>query len=476
MNAKIAALALVAIGSVTAVGNFLTRPEYKTVAAATYYVDPTGNNSNACTASGTAACATLSGVFAKLPPRILHAITINVAAGTYSDAPNLNGNEVLGNLTIAGPALVNVTPTTGSASGTLTAVNNAAPAVMTDSGATWTVNDFVGRHLLIGGVRRVIASNTATTITLASPYGSAPSVGAAYSIQKQGATFTANTTDATFTLRLSGNGVPAGGLIFISVSGLEFINTTGSAGDGCSIALSTQFLSFSNSRCFGLTTGLTYAGGGTISTGASTFHGTTGFAYGTAIGNPLSGAITASNGFFYGTTYGGLTASGTGLFGLNGSSGWTAQTNSSSSLYGAFSVSAVTSRTGTGTGITVFKCLQAGPAGAIQVATTTNNTSPQAFWTLDNLFIDGCTTGVDFSQGMGNATATATSSFTCRGTPTCISVANGSRFRVPGTFTLTGVTTDISIDGVAYTKANLTGASPTRLPTTPNITGSSVWQ
>lgn len=448
----------------------------QTTATATYYVDPTGNNTGACTASGTAACATLSGVFAKLPQRILHDLTITVAAGSYTDAPALNGNEVLANITINGPALINVTPTTGTATGTLTAVANTAPAVLTDSTQSWTVNNFVGRLVTIGGASRVIASNTATTITLASVLASTPSIGAAYSIQRPAATWTVSNSTAVLSLRLSGTS----DLYFVTMNRLEFINT--SFGDGCFAALTTQFAAFTNTRCYSaLSSGITYAGGGQVNSSAATFHGVSyGFYFSPGVRAASGiGSVNMSNGFFYGEGNGGFHADSAGTLGLSGGSGFTAQTNSSAASAGAIEFNLQISRNGTSTAVAVLRCLQAGPAGLMQPSFGTTYPS---FFSHDNIYIDGCTTGIDFSQGSGNGNGTAFSSLTCNNVATCIKVANGSRFKVPATWTLTGVTTDIQIDGVNYTKANLTGASPTRLPTaatvlvTPNLTGSTVWQ
>lgn len=446
----------------------------QTTAAATYYVDPTGNNANACTASGTAACATLSGVFAKLPPRILHAITINVAAGAYTDIPSLVGNEVLANITINGPALTNVTPTTGSATGTITAVTNVAPATLTDSAATWTVNDFIGRLVTIGGESKIIASNTATVLTLASPLVSTPSGGAAYAIQKQAATWTTNTTGGALNFQLAG--ASFAGSTTVTVTALEFINNN-AAGYGCQITMSSQGVTFATSRCYGANGGLLYQGGGAGVGGISAFHGVnSGMRYNTtASSSAPSGIFSFSNGLYYASTGYGINASFGGMLTFNGGT-FTAQTNSASTVGGALNTGVVFNRGSTqATSVMVFKCLQAGPAGIVH-GSNGLPASPPTFFVLDNLFIDGCSKGIDFSQGYGNALGAVLTALTCNNVTTCISVANGSRFRVPATWTLTGVTNDIQIDGVNYTKANLTGASPTRLPTTPNITGSSVWQ
>lgn len=461
------------------IGGYVTA----TTATGTFFVDPTGNDSNPCTASGTSACATLSGAFAKLPNSVRHAQTFNVAAGSYTDLPSLNGYEILATITVTGPALTNVTPTTGTATGTLTAVSNVAPAVFTDSTQTWTVNDFIGRLFTVAGVSRVIASNTATTLTLASVLAVTPSVGAAYSIQRQAATITPSTTGAVFSVRASGTPGTSLASVGIGVSGIDFENAGGS-GYGCEIILSGQILTLTNVRCKGATYGLYFRGGGQITTaGLAAVGVTNGLFMSTSSSVGMSiGSLNLSNGFFYGSGGNGLSAAGTGVLNMVGSAGWTAQTNAASDSAGALGAGTQMIRTISATGVAVFKCLQAGPAGALQVGPSAPATTVPSTFTMDYVYIDNCTTGFDLSQGMGNAWMNVVTSLTCNNTTTCIKVGAGSRFRVPATWTLTGVTNDIDIDGTMYTKANLTAATPTRLPTaatllvTPTLTGSSVWQ
>lgn len=192
-------------------GGNLKRRQYQTYSALTFYVDPTGSDSNACTASGTAACLTLGGALLKVPRNIKHLVTINVAAGTYTEVFRVQGFFIEGDngaastaaLTITGTQ-VNFTPATGSATGTLTAYTNTstvdgAHPFATDSGATWTVNDLRGRFLQItggtgSGQYMPIASNTATTITLAAKYTTAPVAGSTYAIVTPGPIFTGAST------------------------------------------------------------------------------------------------------------------------------------------------------------------------------------------------------------------------------------------------------------------------------------------
>ena len=124
-------------------GDALRRREYQTYSAVTLFVDPTGADTNACTASGTAACATVTGALSKLPRFIRQNVVINVATGAYSTSFNVQSFtfDPGVSLTIDGETVL-ATLTTGTPTGTFTAVtlNSAASlATLTDSGQSWTV-------------------------------------------------------------------------------------------------------------------------------------------------------------------------------------------------------------------------------------------------------------------------------------------------------------------------------------------------
>lgn len=475
---------LVVLAGQSPVGNWLTRPEYQTQATRTFYVDPTGNNANACTASGTAACATLSGAFAKLPPRIVHAQTINVAAGTYTENPSFNDIDVNAAITVTGPALINATPATGTASGTLTAVTLGAVTILTDSTQSWTVNDLIGQFVTISSVQRIIATNTATTMTLASPFAANPSIGNSYAIQTPAAIIT-SATSPTLAMRLTGNSGAGGNGPTVGFTGIEFVNSA-SNGTACSIGMSNQNVSLTNSKCRttsgAVGSALTYRGGGQLTTAVAAIVG---LGSGLIVTSGSSGSINPmatlnpNNSLFYGAGSSGLATSnaGGGLV-FNGSQGWTAQTGSGVSS--AFLNATTVRRSSSAAGVPVFRCLAlSSSSGYNHVNGTSNNQVCSAEIGLDNLYVDGCTTGVDQSQNVGNGLVVIARSgaLTCNNTTTCISVANGSRMRLPTTVTLNGVTTAIVIDGVSYTLANLTSASPPRLPSlAPSLTGSTVWQ
>jgi hypothetical protein len=85
-------LGLISVVSMVMVSGIMLFGVQATHAANTWYVDPAGNDSNACTASGpTIACASLPGAIAKASS----GDTIMVAAGTYTIAGVVNVNKTL---------------------------------------------------------------------------------------------------------------------------------------------------------------------------------------------------------------------------------------------------------------------------------------------------------------------------------------------------------------------------------------------
>lgn len=178
--------------------NFLRIPAYETsgTGAVTYFVDGTnGSDTNSCTASGTSACATIQGAVNKIPKLLRDLVTVSIAAGSYKGFyvsgfefdPGLQQNN--GGLFFNG-VLANSTLATGSATGTATggtAGSGSTFGTLTDAAQTWTVNDLVGRFVVItGGTGNgqifVIDSNTATALTVEGTW-TAPNGTSTYAIQ-----------------------------------------------------------------------------------------------------------------------------------------------------------------------------------------------------------------------------------------------------------------------------------------------------
>lgn len=183
-------------------GGALKKRAYQTYGAMTLYVDPTGSDSGACTGTGTSACATINGAFAKLPKNIRHVVTVNIAAGTYASAVTLSGLAFsdAGSLIVQG-SLTNLTPTTGSATGTITSYTGmdyttTSLGTLTDNGQTWTADEFKGAILTItsgaaSGQSRIVVGNTATSLSLNSSV-TGLAAGATYALQLPSSIFTGN--------------------------------------------------------------------------------------------------------------------------------------------------------------------------------------------------------------------------------------------------------------------------------------------
>ncbi len=195
---------------------------YATTAPITLYVDPTGSDSNDCTATGTAACLTIQGALNKVPKMLRHGVVVNVAAGTYGGFfvsgftcdPSIQ--TTTGGLMIdALAALTNSTLATGTATGTATAGSAGSGTTfgsLTNSGASWTSSDLVGRFVTItsgtgSGQYRVISANTGTVITVVGTW-TAPDATSVYAIQDPGVNInTATSSPATGLSAASANNV-----------------------------------------------------------------------------------------------------------------------------------------------------------------------------------------------------------------------------------------------------------------------------
>jgi len=178
------------------VASILNSAVYATTGDFVLYVDPLGNDANAGTLPGVGACLTVRGALAKVPKVIRHAVTINVAAGTYEgfnvqgftiELPEDGSRAVY--LDIVG-TLSAATVATGTNSGTSTAGSAGSGSTygtLTDSGQAWTVNDLVGKYVevTVSGITRAYAidSNTATAITIVGTWSS-PGAGTAYTIKQ----------------------------------------------------------------------------------------------------------------------------------------------------------------------------------------------------------------------------------------------------------------------------------------------------
>lgn len=458
----------------------------KTTAALTLYVDPLGSDNNTCTGTLTNACASLTGAFSKVPQFVNHTVTIGVAGAadggiaTYLDNITLNNVSFTANVSVTGPALVNTTPATGTATGTLTAVTvGTATTVLEDNTQTWAVNDLLGTFVTIGGVTRVVATNTATTLTLASNFAATPVIGNSYALQVPGAVFsTSSTSTPVLNVRTFGNfggiATPVSTLLF---TGIDF-KTTGASGTTCQVALSNGTFNLTNSRCLVTTAGtaLIYRGGGQISLSAAALvSGGTSTAFNVttiaaAGGNNTTGTLNLSNSLIYspsGVAVSMATNAGV-VFNWNG----TIQSGETGG-FGVLSLAnSRTFRTVSQVSVVpIVRCLGTGSSTGIRFGSIFQNGSS---YNYENVYVEGCVTAVSVPKG-GNFFIVENNLW-CVSTGTCISVANGGNAQLPTTIAMQDGGTDISIDGVTYTVTQLNAASPTWLPTTWTVQGSKVWK
>lgn len=202
-------------------GDSLRRREYQTYATGTFFVDPTGSDTNACTSTGTSACASLTGALAKLPARLSNNVTITVAAGTYTDSPTIRGFVSGGGASTSTLTITSALAAApvSSATGSITSFTDQPDdgnetGILGDSTKTWTTNELRGYFLEItsgaqlGAVRPII-SNNATDVRFVGSFSTDPLVGVTYRISSPGATWPAGKgittiTDNTAAISLSG--------------------------------------------------------------------------------------------------------------------------------------------------------------------------------------------------------------------------------------------------------------------------------
>lgn len=455
-------------------GGALKKRQYQTYANATYYVDPAGSDSNACTASGTSACLTLQGVFNKLPDIIRHTITINVAAGTFVGDSTLSqktfqaasstaGNSV--GVFITGAALQNVTPASGSATGTLSGTgsgNNPLPT-FTVAGAGWTTNDFRGAFLVMtggaqSGARMPIVANDATTLTTL-PWGTYPSAGDAFAIQAPSTVL---------------DGLTAFNSIQGNMGVVRLTNVTLTSSTSTTATLSsyqaTPALQLATVRVVKTTTagaalssnrGSLWAGGSSqTSTSAPSvaINTGTGSAYNATA--PSGGVFQGHLALYSATTYA-MTLTYVGGGSYISALRLSAETGSASGTAVQFLGVNGWSNSGPVASNLHVRC----PAGSTGVGLELIGSSTTQY----NLEAVNCSTGVRLGSPFSNAYTNqpsflnVTNALRCTSTTTCLDVRYGSRANIRAAPALTGVTTDYVVDGVSYTEAFFAALPTTRI-------------
>lgn len=451
--------------------------------ADTYFVDPTGSDSNACTSSGAAACATLTGITSRLPRFIRNTITINVAAGTYTDAPIFDGTfENAGNIDIVGPTLTGFTVATGSNSGSWTAVNNVQPATFTDSTQTWTTDNLKGALLVFtngtssGGILPIIG-NTATVITTGASIGGAgPSVGNTYQIRIPAASFT-NSTASGFGLTIRMFGKTETPIINSNgrfrITGVDFLQS-GASGVACNFNGDAYLIALAGgTRCRQTNAGVGLQMPGGVATIFNSIiqGGSVGAIFGMASAGTTAASVsnvsTQRTGYIGGTSSGRALVLYNSLFSVQiGSLGLR---SSPSSAQGVFEIHGRIDQISTNQNVLGIFCDSAGYgfyAGDASGSPLGSLGQGQTF-TAWNFYVSGCGVGVGVSGKLASVAFDGTSGVsTCNNIAnTCLEIALAGQLRVPTSLVVTGSspTNQITLDTVSYTVAQLLAASPRQI-------------
>jgi len=457
------------------------------------YLSPTGSDTNSGTASSP--LATFAGVRNLLRStyrEIGYTVTVNPAAGNYAAGPVITGltfvpadENLPCGIFVNGP-WATVTPTTGSATGTLTSVTAgtsapAVPTVVTDSGASWTVNDFADKFLAVNGNYWPIVSNTATTITLAGPFTVTTST---YAIQEGACVITGSSAVTP--------PIPAGGatqatprqacMIVHSNYMARFPGTLGTPGcqiriEGIKVSPSTAGAGYVGAfvcgspviinRCFL---------GGTASSGSRAEIYMDGGR--SLVTNSIVKVNASGNGILLG---------GPGTF--NGDGNLFTSYASGGVALGVGSLASGSNLICSANSCTIKSYSTAGiniaSQAVLSLAGTTISVGGQglrsrlADGSVGNIFINA--NGLDISNSSSAAIdftgpITLQAAQVTGGTNTTgWSLAQGSRMKVASTCTLTG-TTEVSLDGTGTTLAAMRAGVPKVLPAVASPYGTAIWE
>ena len=457
-------------------GDLLKRRAYETFNALTLYVDTTGNDANACTASGTNACLTIQGALNKVPRHIHHPVTITVGAGTFGCAYISDfsfwepASASAGAYLLLQGTLANATLATGTATGTSTAAT--APSfspmtfgTITDTTQTWTVNDLRGRFVVVGTNIIPIASNTATTITYVGITSLGTGAGIAYTIQDPSTILsgtacnipasgvTAQATGASAAMLVLSN---AGGNSYQSgtftIRRMQFTNATGRGiaiiDQGATQIQEVKFATVAGTPIFMDVAG---APGSRLRVVNSSFN----------IPSGLSGILNTntspgSNVLFVTN----VAMFGDGFSGLNLFVRYANIAGTSIALSSAGNVPL--SMAGLTEGYVLYNKFDCGSnATSVGIRVIENQTSTNGWVpaqvTMSVVDISNCGTGV-----LDNGAIDFTGLVSGSGNTTALSIVRGGKMEIRSTTTITG-TTEISLDGTAYTLADLRALSPKQI-------------
>lgn len=474
-------------------GDFLRTTQFVVTSNLTLYVDPTGDDSNACTGTGTAACLTIQGAINKVPKRIRGSlVTINVAAGTYTACAIVSGFTVEyptvvsastgAGLLIKG-TMITATPTTGSATGTVTSVTNGTDPVFstfTITGAGWTVNDFAGKLVEVTsgtgvGQYRLVQSNTADTVTLVGQWGTNIVAGSGVTIRDWGSIinsgvgcgrpatpFATGVATGAFGVVFAGNIGQVTSISTFGTFGLQHIKVGSGANGGVAaynsghIQLTQNSLTPANS-----TTGLfTQHSMVTVTeTRVDATYGSS-FPYVSQLSifrSWFSARGSANSSMLVGTG----SAGGTKFF-------FGADNYFSGSSNSLLAIGQLGGAQHTGSR---FDCESSGARG-IEVTITPSGSQGGSYFGGIAGDISNCAAAVSVE---GSNVVVLGSGWSGTGNTVALSVTHGGRIELDAAATITG-TTELSVDGATETIANMRAASPPVFPTSANAFGSYVYE
>lgn len=455
-------------------GPIQSPPADGTTAAITLFLSPSGLDSN----PGTTAMQpllTLAGARAKLPKRIRHPIIINLAAGSYpgdvftgftfdpADAALGAYIQVLG--TLADATLGSGTPTGTSTSAALG--SNPTFGTMTDSTQTWAVDALKGKLVEVTsgtgvGQIRVIRSNTATQLTIAGSWATAPTA-SGYAIRDCASVLNTATnapalpglTSAASAGLLIGSNVGAftsaatAHLVFERVKIAPATGTAARIRGNASVAFLRCQIQSATASAQGLNADsgcqlvleACHLASGTSLAGVLGTQGT---------GAPVSGAIRNSL-VESGLTAGNLLGLSVASFIISGTEIRATAATGTAVAVGTSNISGIqfigNMITGNGVGI------------GLRLLPSSSNGSPVVFgWNA--VLLSGFATGIDVSRGAFLAMGGSGTVLTGPGSGTGILVAVGGRVEIPTSLTMSGWTNDVSVDGTLSTIAALQALVP----------------
>lgn len=464
-------------------GHFLKPEQYATQGTLALFVDgASGNDSNACTASGSSACLTIQGAINKIPELLQYAVTVDIAAGTYAGFRMINHAvnpastaSPTGSIYVRGAAQSNFSPATGSATGTVTSVSTDAVGfhVVTDSGQTWTVDNLSTRFLsLTGGTGSgqvcPIISNTATAVTVSCTFSPAPVAGTTYAIVTPSVLITSsvnNTATATGA---------AGGAAGIILSNLSYprVSLAGYVLQDLEVSGSFTSVTMVDARAVGLTriraaptNSVSYNVEGATQVQILNSVGSSGTASAVAVGqNTQSDLMTvnAASNFFTSAASG--TGGATILCPTRGSAArfLINETVNTSSTGAAFALLGGTVKTVNLSGR--FRCTTASTNTGIRVldGSASGFLGPNQAQIIATTSMDTCGTGLDVRGAAQVANLAVTGgTITFLSNTLAVNARGGGKVvfttAVP---TFTSNTTDISVDGATSTRAAFVALTP----------------